>query len=97
MNSRLIVVGLFVIAGVAILALLITPVVHVPYIVLHGPMSALRAQRAATLFNTMIGAGFFLLLFGLHFAQQDLSATSKQGSTTLGLSSPPHLSCSRRC
>jgi len=95
MNSRLIVVGLLIVASLAILALLITPVVHVPYIVVHGPMSALRAQRAAALFNALIGICAFLP--GLLFVLEGLRTTSKLGSTTFELPNAPHLSCSLRC
>jgi len=96
MNSRLIIVGLLLVASLTILALLITPVVHVPYIVVHGPMTALRAQRAAALFNALIGGSAFLFV-GLLLALQDLWTTSKPGSTTLELPSSRYLSCSLRC
>ena len=95
MNSRLIVVGLLIVASVAILALLITPNVHVPYIVVHGPMTALRAQRAAALFSALIGASAFFV--GLLFVLHDLRTTSKERSTTLELPGSLHLSCSLRC
>ncbi|HWY68929.1 MAG TPA: hypothetical protein VNX88_09705 [Terriglobales bacterium] len=95
MNSRLIVVGLLIVASLTILALLMTPVVHVPYIVVHGPMSALRAQRAAALFNALIGASAFFV--GLLFVVQELRTTSRVGSTTLELPGSLHLSCSLRC
>jgi len=96
MNSRLIVVGLLIVTSLAILALLITPVVHVPYIVVHGPMSALRAQRAAALFNALIGASA-IFFAGLIFVLHALRTTSRLGSTTFELLSAPHLSCSLRC
>lgn len=96
MNSRLIVVGLLIVTSLAILALLITPVVHVPYIVVHGPMSALRAQRAAALFDALIGASA-IVFAGLLFALQDLRTTSRPGSTSFEVPNAPHLSCSLRC
>jgi len=96
MNSRLIVVGLLIVTSLAILALLITPVVHVPYIVVHGPMSALRAQRAAALFNALIGASA-IFFAGLIFVLHALLTTSRLGSTTFELPSAPYLSCSLRC
>ena len=96
MNSRLIIVGLLLVASAAILVLLITPVVHVPYIVVHGPMSALRAQRTAALFNALIGISAFNFV-GLLFVLQGQRTTSRLGSTTFELASAPHLSCSLRC
>ena len=60
MHSRQVIQGFFLIAGIAILALLILPAVHVPFIVVHGPMSALRAQRAATLFQILIQMSAFI-------------------------------------
>lgn len=54
MHSRQVIQGLLVAAGIAIVALLILPAVHVPFIVVHGPVSALRAQRAALLFQVLI-------------------------------------------
>jgi hypothetical protein len=41
-------------AGIAVVALLILPAVHVPFIVVHGPVSALRSQRAALLLQILI-------------------------------------------
>lgn len=96
MTSRQMVVGLLLAAGVAIVVLLMTPVVHLPYIVLHGPMTALRAQRAVALFNALLCACASLFV-GLLFVLRELRTTSKQGGTTLELSSAPHLSCSLRC
>lgn len=96
MNSRQMVVGLLLAAGIAIVLLLMMPVVHLPYIVLHGPMTALRAQRAAKLFNAFLCACASLFVGSL-FVFRELRTTSKQGGTTLELSSPPHLSCSLRC
>ena len=54
MHSRQVIQGLLLTAGVAVVALLILPAVHVPFIVVHGPVSALRAQRAALLFQILI-------------------------------------------
>ena len=61
MQSRQIVRGLLLAAGIAILALLIAPAVHVPCIVVHGPISALRAQRAAWLLQILIQTSAFLI------------------------------------
>ena len=54
MHSRQVIQGLLLAAGIAVVALLILPAVHVPFIVVHGPVSALRSQRAALLFQTLI-------------------------------------------
>ncbi|PYY23255.1 MAG: hypothetical protein DMG62_09175 [Acidobacteria bacterium] len=97
MNSRQMIVGLLLAVGIAVLVLLITPVVHVPYIVLHGPMTALRAQRAAALFNAILSACASLFVGSL-FALRGLGTTLERANITLELSSPPpHLSCSLRC
>jgi hypothetical protein len=47
MSSRQIACSLFLGAGIAIVALLIIPAVHVPFIVVHGPVSTLSSQRSA--------------------------------------------------
>jgi hypothetical protein len=47
MGSRQIACSLFLGAGIAIVALLIIPAVHVPFIVVHGPVSTLSSQRSA--------------------------------------------------
>jgi hypothetical protein len=54
MHSRQVIQALLLTAGIAVVALLILPAVHVPFIVVHGPVSALRAQRAALLFQILI-------------------------------------------
>jgi hypothetical protein len=56
MGSRQIVQGLLILAGLSILVLLMIPAVHVPCIVVHGPATALRAQRAAWLLTLLIRA-----------------------------------------
>ena len=61
MQSRQMVRGLFLAVGIAILTLLIVPAVHVPCIIVHGPTSALRAQRAAWLLQILIQTSAFLI------------------------------------
>lgn len=61
MRSRQLIQGLFLAAGVAILTLFIIPAVHVPCIVVHGPTSALRAQRSAWLLQLLIQTSAFLI------------------------------------
>lgn len=60
MSLRRIAQVVFLAAGVAILVLLIVPAVHVPFIVIHGPATALRAQRSAALFDLLLRAVAFL-------------------------------------
>lgn len=60
MNSRLIAQSLFLLAGIAILLLLIVPAVHLPFVVVHGPLTALRAQRAAWLVDFLLRTAAFL-------------------------------------
>lgn len=61
MSWRRVAYGLLLAAGIAVLVLLIMPAVHVPFIVVHGPVSALRAQRSAWLFSLLLQAMAFLL------------------------------------
>ena len=53
MNSRQIVVGFLIAAGIAMAVLLMMPVVHARCIVVHGPTTAFRAQRSAQLFDAL--------------------------------------------
>ena len=62
MSSRQIAQGLFMAAGIAILVLLIVPAVHLPFVMVHGPLTALRAQRAAWLFILLLKAAAFLFV-----------------------------------
>jgi hypothetical protein len=96
MRSRQIVQTLLLLAGIAILALLITPAVHVPFVVLHGPMSALRAQRAASLLAFALWAAAFLfsgLLIGPRFRLH----ISQSGIQRFRAANPLNLSCAMRC
>jgi hypothetical protein len=70
MHSRQLIQGLLLMAGIAVVALLILPAVHVPFIVVHGPVSALRAQRAALLFQILIQTSA-LTLAGFCMRSQD--------------------------
>jgi hypothetical protein len=95
MRSRQVIRGLFLMAGIAVVALLIMPAVHVPFIVVHGPMSALRAQRAAWVFKLLIQmAALTIAALCVRF---DLVA-AYEGDASLNSS---HLSaimnCVRRC
>ena len=90
MHSRQVIQALFLMAGIAILALLFVPAVHVPFIVVHGPMSALRAQRAAWMFQLLIQtsalsvAGFYIPVRALiRHSQNEPSLTSSKCSWNL--------------
>ncbi len=77
MHSRQLIQILLLMAGIAVVALLILPAVHVPFIVVHGPVSALRAQRAALLFQILIQvsaltfAGFCIRSHGSDWRSQN--------------------------
>ena len=76
MHSRQVIQGLLLTAGIAVVALLILPAVHVPFIVVHGPVSALRAQRAALLFQSLIQMSA-LTFAGFRMRSQDRSRNSQ--------------------
>ena len=96
MRSRQIVQTLLLLAGIGILALLIIPAVHVPFVVLHGPMSALRSQRAASLLAFALWAAAFLFagpLIGRRFRLH----SSQIGIQGFRAANPVGLSCAMRC
>ncbi len=76
MHSRQVIQALLLTAGIAVVALLILPAVHVPFIVVHGPVSALRAQRAALLFQILIQTSA-LTLAGFCMRPQNRSRDSQ--------------------
>jgi hypothetical protein len=96
MRSRQVVQTLLLLAGIAILALLIVPAVHLPFVVLHGPMSALRAQRAASLLNFLLRAAAFLFA-GLVGVPQLRRQNSQNGPQVASAANPLGLSCAMRC
>jgi len=96
MGSRQMMVGFLLAAGIAVVLLLVTPVVHFPGIVVHGPMTALRAQRAARLFAALIRAAA-LLFAGLLLRYQTMRTSLQGAMACLKVSSSPHLSCTLRC
>jgi hypothetical protein len=96
MNSRQIVVGFLIAAGIAMAVLLMVPVVHAPCIVVHGPTTAFRAQRSAQLFDALLHSGglaFTGLLLPIHSQQ----ATIQDSGACCNVSSASHLSCTLRC
>ena len=62
MSSRQMVQGILLAVGLSILFLFMIPVVHVPCVVIHGPATVLRAQRAAWLFDFLLRAAAFLFV-----------------------------------
>jgi hypothetical protein len=95
MSSRQIAQSLFLAAGIAIVVLLILPAVHLPCIVVHGPLSALRAQRAAWLLDLLMRAAAFLFLGFL--LPRSHSAHGEFLLLPLGSANPIVVSCSMRC
>jgi hypothetical protein len=75
MSSGQIARSVFVAAVIAIMVLLIVPAVHLPFVVVHGPMTALRAQRAAWMLTLLLRTVAFLFL-GFVFPILSLSAIS---------------------
>jgi len=96
MRSRQTVQTLLLLAGIAILALLIVPAVHLPFVVLHGPMSALRAQRAASLLAFLLRAAAFLFA-GLLTAPRVGRQSSQSCPRAVSAANRIGLSCAMRC
>jgi hypothetical protein len=96
MRSRQAVQTVLLLAGIAILALLIIPTVHVPFVVLHGPMTALRAQRAASVLNFLLRAAAFLFA-GLLTAPPLRDQNFQIGPRAFTAATPLGLSCAMRC
>ena len=95
MSSRQIAQGLLVAVGLAILVLLMTPVVHCPCIVVHGPTTALRAQRAAILLVVLMRAAASLFVGML--AAMAFRAASRTDSLGVFSINALSLSCALRC
>jgi hypothetical protein len=96
MRSRQTVQTVLLLAGVAILALLIIPAVHVPFVVLHGPMTALRAPRAASLLAILLRATAFVFA-GLLTARPLRDQNFQIGPRAFSAATPLRLSCAMRC
>ena len=96
MSSRQIARSLFLAAGISILVLLILPAVHVPCIVVHGPLTALRAQRAAWMLNFLMRAAAFLFA-GLLLPLLQHRANAPFDLLSLGVSTSARLSWAMRC
>jgi len=99
MSSRQVIQGIFLAAGIAILVLLFMPAVHAPFVVMHGPMTALRAQRAAWMIRVLLQAAAFLfagLLLPLPLPLLHLFPL-EFGALPVSELSPLRLSCTLRC
>jgi len=94
-GSRQVVQGIFLAAGIAILVLLFMPAVHAPFVVMHGPMTALRAQRAAWMIRVLLQAAAFLFA-GLLLPLLNLLPL-EFGALPVGGLSPLRLGCALRC
>jgi hypothetical protein len=95
MTSRQIMYGLLLAVGFSIFVLLMIPAVHVPCIVVHGPTTALRAQRAAWLLTLLMRAAalLFVGLLTLLFP----SRVFQVGTVTILNPDALSLSCALRC
>ena len=96
MNSRQIAQLLWLVAGVSILLLLMIPVVHVPCVVVHGPTTELRAQRAAWLLNFLIRAAAFLFA-GMLLPMLPERESPRGGVLLLTPYNDLSLNCALRC
>jgi hypothetical protein len=96
MNSRQTVRALWLAAGLSILVLLMIPVVHLPCVVIHGPATALRAQRAASLLVFLMQAAAFLFAGKVSptFSQD---ATPRRAIAQIGAWADVSLNCALRC
>lgn len=95
MSSRQIAQGLLLAVGLSILVLLMIPVVHCPCIVVHGPTTALRAQRAAILLIVLMRAAAFLFVGML--AAPSFRAAPQCDSLRVFSMNALSLSCALRC
>jgi len=79
-----------------ILALLLAPAVHLPFIVIHGPLSALRAQQAAGMLLISIQSPAFMIAGA---APQGLGdqPLSQSGICILRVFISARLNCAMRC
>jgi hypothetical protein len=96
MNSRQIIQALWLAAGLSILVLLMIPAVHLPCIVIHGPATALRAQRAASLLIFLMQAAAFLFA-GMVLPLLSKRATLRPAITQNGAWADVWLNCALRC
>lgn len=96
MSSRQIIQTLLIALAVCIFVLLMVPVVHVPCIVVHGPTTALRAQRAAWLFDFLIRAAAFLFAGILLLAASRWPAP-QEDIFIIPVSADLSLNCALRC
>lgn len=96
MSSRQIIRALLIALAISIFVLLMVPVVHVPCIVVHGPTTALRAQRAAWLLDFLIRAAAFLFA-GMLLLFAPRWATTWETVSIIPASPDLSLNCALRC
>jgi hypothetical protein len=82
-------------AGLCMLMLLLFPVVHAPFVVVHGPITVLRALRNISLLYLLI-RGTLLVVFGRLFLRF-LSLLAPGDGTGALRSQNPALVCALRC
>jgi hypothetical protein len=95
MTSRQIMYGLLLAVGFSIFVLLMIPAVHVPCIVVHGPTTALRAQRAAWLLTFLMRAAALLFVGMLTLLLP--RSVFQVGTVTILNPDALSLSCALRC
>lgn len=96
MSSQQTIQALLIALAVCIFVLLMIPVVHVPCIVVHGPTTALRAQRAAWLLDFLIRAAAFLFA-GMLLLLVSRWPTTWETVSLIPASADPSLNCALRC
>lgn len=96
MSSRQMIHALFLATGVAIVLLLMTPAVHSCFVVVHGPMTAMRAQRSAWMLDLFLRtAGFlFVGLLAAPMRRMEIFVGSPPSDKHVG---PLLLNCAFRC
>jgi hypothetical protein len=85
-----------ILTGIVVLALLLVPAVHLPFIVIHGPLSALRAQQAAGMLQIIIQAPAFMPA-GAAPEWIDHAAFSQTGARLTQPLTSARLNCAMRC
>jgi hypothetical protein len=98
MSSRQIIRALWLAAGLSILVLLMIPAVHLPCVVIHGPATALRAQRAASLVIFLMQAAAFLFAGRVSpmFSERTMSMC-RRAIAQFGAWADVSLNCALRC
>jgi hypothetical protein len=85
-----------VITSIVVLVLLLLPAVHLPFIVIHGPLSALRAQQAAGMLQVLIQSPAFMIA-GAAPQWFDCAVVSQSGICSSRLFISARLDSAMRC